>query len=251
MNGLDVFSSSWFLASAAVLLATFIRGVTGFGQNLVLAPVLLFLIAPKAVVATNLILAIASGIMLVRHALRHFEAKTMLPQVLGALAGIPLGTGIIKTIDASMLKVLIGMLTLLFAIPIALGLTVTFKRERLAAGLSGLIAGVLMTSTSLGGPPVILFMLSQRWSKDAVYCVGTLFGSCLGAVSLGALAVSGLVEVETVVGALSLLPILIAGVSLGRWAFSRLNLRLFRLFGIAVVIASGVAGVLSGLGLWS
>lgn len=250
MNSLELFSLPWFLALAAVMFACFLRGVTGFGQNLVLAPILVLLIEPRAVVVTNLILAITSSLLLLPYVKRHFKPGKVLPLAAGALAGIPLGTLCIKVIDASALKVLIGGLTVAFAIPIALGTTLTFRRQRLASIIAGLVSGAVNASTSLGGPPLVLFMYSQKWAKELSYASLAIALLGISGLSLVALALSGLVDSGTTLGALSLLPALAIGLFIGTRVFSRMNVRAFRLLGIGVVIVSGIVGVLSGMGIW-
>ncbi|MEE8420313.1 MAG: hypothetical protein V3R92_02500, partial [Dehalococcoidales bacterium] len=71
----------------------------------------------------------------------------------------------------------------------------------------------------------------------------------LGSFSLGALALSGNVHIETLITAASLAPALLAGTSLGVFVFQRVNARFFRTLSIAVVICAGLLGVISGLGL--
>jgi len=249
MNGLDIFGLSWTLASIAVFFACFIRGITGFGQSLLLAPILLLIINPKSVVMTNMILGTLGSLVLLPYVFKNLNMGKLLPLVIGSLVGIPIGVSIIKVIDQAALKVLIGTLTVGFAIPIALGLGVTFKKEKMAAGICGLLSGTIGTSTSLGGPPVVLFMHSQNWSKVLSYSTITTAFILNGLLSLSAFFFSGLLTGEIAIGAASLVPALVAGLWTGRLVFPRVNIRLFRLFSIAIIIVSGVLGVLSGLGI--
>ena len=234
-----------------VFFAAFVRGVTGFGFALISAPTLLLIWSPKSVVAINLLLGIPSSALLLGYAFREVDLRKIFPLAAGSLLGIPLGVYIIEAIAPSALKVLIGGLTVLFAIPLLLGLGVAFRRERLASGVSGFLSGILSSSTSLGGPPVVLFMHNQNWRKEVVYSGLAVYFLFVCLCSIGALAISGLIDVEVVVGAASLLPALLVGLGLGLAVFSKINAELFRRLSIAIVIAAGVLGVLSGLGVVS
>jgi uncharacterized membrane protein YfcA len=248
---LDLFSLSWVVALFVVFFAAFVRGVSGFGFALVSAPALLLIWSPKSVVAINLLLGIPSSLFQLGYAFRGIDLRKILPLATGSLLGIPLGIYIIKEIAPSALKVLIGGLTLFFAIPLILGLGAAFRREWLASGIFGFLSGILSSSTSLGGPPVVLFVHNQKWRKEVIYSGLAVYFLFVCVCSIGAFLISGLIDMEAVVGAASLLPALLVGLGLGMVVFSRVNAELFRRFSIAVVIAAGVLGVLSGSGVIS
>ena len=234
-----------------VFFAAFVRGVAGFGFALITAPTLLLILSPKSVVAINLLLGIPSSALLLSYAFRQVDLRKILPLAAGSLLGIPLGVYIIKVIAPSALKVLIGGLTVFFAIPLILGFGAVFRREKLVSGVSGFLSGILSSSTSLGGPPVVLFMHNQNWRKEVIYSSLAAYFFFVCCCAIGALLVSGLIDGKVVVSAVSLVPALFVGLGLGLVAFSRINAGLFRRLSIAIVVAAGVLGVLSGLGVVS
>jgi len=249
MYSLDVFSGYWVLASCAVLFAAFVRGVAGFGFALVLAPILLLILSPKSVVVVNLLLALVSNILVLRYGFRNVYLRKISPMAVSSLLGIPLGIWIITVITPSALRVLIGGVTVFFAIPLALGFTKAFTRERLACSISGFLSGILSTSTSLGGPPVVLFMHNQNWSKEAIHSSLAAYFAFACFCSLIALAVSGFIDAQIIMCAASLVPALLVGIGLGMVTFTRINPRFFRGFSLAVIICAGILGILSGLGI--
>ncbi|MFC1941924.1 TSUP family transporter [Chloroflexota bacterium] len=161
METLDIFSLPWILVFCAVIFAAYVRGVVGFGFALVLAPIMLLILNPKSVVVVNLLLGLISSIMVLRYGFRNIYLKGIAPMAVSSLLGVPLGLWIITIIAPSTLKMLIGGATIIFAIPLAVGFTRTFLNERLACSISGFLSGILATSTSLGGPPVVLLMHNQ------------------------------------------------------------------------------------------
>jgi len=196
MQSLDIFSLSWALAFFVVLFAAFIRGVAGFGFALVLAPVLLLIIGPKSAVVVILLLGLITHILALRYDFRNIYLKGIIPMSVGSLLGIPLGIWIITVISPPVLKILIGCVTVCFAIPLALGFTNDFKRERLACGLSGFVSGTLCTSTSLGGPPVVLLMHNQNWRKEVIHSSLSAYFLFVNSCSLVALSISGLINTQ-------------------------------------------------------
>jgi uncharacterized membrane protein YfcA len=53
MQGLDIFSTSWFVAIGGLLLAALIRGTTGFGFSLVFTPFMILIMEPKALPSSD------------------------------------------------------------------------------------------------------------------------------------------------------------------------------------------------------
>lgn len=251
MSNLDIFSISWVLALCAVFFAAFIRGIAGFGFALILAPILLLILNPTSVVVANLLLGLLSNILVLCYSFKQVNLKKILPMVIGSLFGIPLGTWIILLIAPSTLKILIGGVTVSFAVLITLGFTKAFTHEKLACIIAGFLSGILTSSTSLGGPPIVLLMHNQKWQRDIIHASLAAYFLFACSWSIVALSVSGLVDLQIIVGTLSLAPALLAGVGLGMIVFRRTNNRYFRRISLAIVICSGILSVLSGLGTFS
>jgi len=251
MQSLEIFSTPWILASCAVLFAAFVRGLSGFGFALILAPLLLLLLNPVAVVVTNLFLGFFSHIGIVLWSLKRIELKRIYPMLASSLLGIPLGVCIINVAAPSLLKIVIGAVIIAFAIPMATGFRRTINNERLGSGIAGFLSGILASSTSLGGPPIVLFMHNQGWSKQAIHPSLAAYFMLLTTFALIALYVSNQVHVETIATAASLLPAMLIGVIVGVRTFDRTDSRLFQRLSIAIVIGAGILGILSGTGILS
>jgi uncharacterized membrane protein YfcA len=250
MPGLVVFSVPWVQAFGAVLLASFIRGVSGFGLALVLAPILLLILNSKSMVVINLLLGVVSNILVLSYSYRNVHLKGIVPMALSSLLGIPLGLWIIKVIEPSTLKIFVGSITIFFAIPLALGFTRVFAKEALASSITGFVSGFLGTSTSVGGPPVVLFMHNQNWRKEIIHSSLAAYFLFNSSSSLIALSASGFMNTQIMIFTVSLVPALLVGIVVGMAAFRRINPRLFRGFSLAVIIGMGILGVLSGSGLF-
>jgi hypothetical protein len=250
MHSLEIFSNIWVLALCTVLFAAFIRGLAGFGFALILAPILLLILSPVAVVVINLLLSMLSNILVLIRSFARIDIKRVLPMALSSLLGIPVGVWIISVIAPSVLRVLIGVVIICFAVLLAFGFRKAFAGERLSSGVAGFFSGILSTSTSLGGPPVVLFMHSQEWPKEIIHPSLAGYFMLLGICSLGALSFAGHVNVETIITAASLAPALLTGTGLGIIVFNRVNARFFRGLSLAIVICAGLLGVVSGVGFF-
>jgi uncharacterized membrane protein YfcA len=250
MQGLDIFSLAWILSFVAVLLAAFVRGVSGFGFALILAPILLLILNSKSVVIINLFLGFLANIVVFFYCVRKISLRKITPMMIACLIGVPLGAYIIYIIDAAMLKIIVGGVILVFAIPMAFGFNLTLKNETAASGAAGFLSGVLITATSLGGPPVVLYMHNQRWEKEDIYNNQAGYFLFANVCAFIALSLSGFMDAQIAIFSVSLMPALLIGTVLGIVAFRRINQRFFRYLSLAIVIGTGILGIISGLGLF-
>ncbi|MFH1651203.1 MAG: sulfite exporter TauE/SafE family protein [Chloroflexota bacterium] len=251
MQNLEIFSAPWFLICGVVLVASFIRGISGFGFALITAPILLLLMSPKEMVATNLLLGFIGQIWIVYRTYRYVDWRRILPMMLASLLGIPLGTFIINTVPQDTLKIAISIVIFAFAVPLALGYRRSFGRERVSAGIAGFLSGVLITSTSLGGPPIVLFLHNQDWPKEKIYPSLAAQFMAIATTSLVVFAFAGNITPPLLLNAVSLAPVMFIGINAGMILFRRVNPRFFRLFSMFVVIGAAIMGILSGFGVLS
>ena len=249
MYSLEIFSTPWIFAFCAVLFAAFVRGLAGFGFALILAPLLFLILDPIAVVIINLFLGLLSHIVVVLWSLREVNLRRISPMIASSLLGIPLGAWIISVIAPHIMKIVIGAVIICFAMPISIGFGRSFTSGKLTSSLAGFLSGVLASSTSLGGPPVVLFMHSQNWTKREIIASLAAYFMFLNSFSLLALSISGQMHVEILAAAVSLVPAMLIGVRLGMLVFHRTDSRLFRFLSMFIVICAGILGVVSGLGI--
>jgi hypothetical protein len=249
MQGFDIFSASWIVAIGALLYAAFIRGTTGFGFALVFTPFMILIMEPKAVVPLNLLLASLSNIMVLASCFRAVNIRRLLPMIACSLLGVPIGVFIIAMISPTLLKIVIGGTTVFFAILLVFKLTPRFANEGWASSIAGLMSGILNASTSLAGPPVVLFMHTQSWQKEEIHPSLSAFFLINTGASLIGLSISGMVTPAILLTAASLAPGLVIGVFLGMLAFKHVNEWYFRILSVVVVVCTGILAVLSGLGM--
>jgi uncharacterized protein len=153
---------------------------------------------------------------------RHI--KLLLP---GALIGVVIGTLFIRNAPTQALRVLIGVITLLFTI------YKLFEGRLKQAGryrsrdwhglLGGTVAGFSSSVAHTGGPPVSIYMLLQDMSPRVFVATTALFFALLNWMKVPFYAYSGLFDFSQLISILWLLPLLPLGVLAGRWLAVRIN----------------------------
>lgn len=220
-----------------------IQGSIGFGLNLIVVPVVAIL-QPAAIPSALIIMAIpmtAGSAALERE---HIHRSGVLWTTLGRLPGVVLGAWVVRALSAETLGIVVGGFVVLAAGMSALSPPIRIGRGSCA--VTGFIAGVMGTASSIGGPPMALLYQGQpgpvlRSTLGATFLIGT-------ALSLLALVVAGQVAGWHWLLGIALTP----GVALGLFAGRRLHGWLERgwlrpcVLGFAVL--AGAAVLLRGLG---
>ena len=175
-------------AAFIILLAAFVRAVSGFGYALVATPLLMLVMEAKSVVVMIVIMGIITCVMVLFPLWRHIDLRRVVFMCLGSIFGIPLGAYLLSSLDPSIIKLAVAVMVIPFSILLLLGHSHHFQRDTLGCIVAGFISGILGASTSLGGPPVVLFLLNQGLVTQRF--VGTLAAYFLftGIVASGAIA---------------------------------------------------------------
>ncbi len=214
-----------FLAAAlaAVLLAGAVRGFTGFGSAIVMAPILGPLFGPATAVPTILSLDFLLNLRLVPQALPQARWGLVARMTVGSAALLPLGAWLIVHLPKQPLVIAIGVMVILAALVIWSGWQ---YRGPVNAGTDifvGGVAGFLGGSTSIGGPPVVLYLLARpatsvQYRADLIGFLGTTT-----IVALLTFALYGTLTVQVLVLVVAGLPVYLVGSELGRVAFWRVQ----------------------------
>lgn len=230
-----------------VMIAGFVQGLSGFGSALVMVPLMIHLLPPRVVVPTALVFGtILNGYLMVKER-EHLEMKRIWPLLIAGIAGLPAGALLLIFVDASYLKVLIGLVIILTGILILLGISMKVKREKPAMIPVGLLSGILNGSISISGPPVILFFSNQRMKKGNFRGNIVSYFLILNIFTIPVFAVTGLFTYGVLIYSIILLAPLILGLLIGIKAARRIGEGGFRKLVLILVTITGLSSLVSGL----
>lgn len=234
-----------WLAVAAVFAAGVMRGFSGFGTGLVLAPVLSMLFVPAQAVAVVTCLTLLSGLQVLPGAAREADWRLVAALSAGALLAIPLGAWVLVSLPPEVMRRGIAAVVLVFALILATGWRWQGRRTPGGAAVAGALSGALNGATGAGGPPVLLYMLSGQ--EGAAYHRANIicFYSFLHTVTLLTLAAGGAVTGSVLARAAVSAPLLFAGVWLGARLFRGSSEAAYRRFALVVLIVIALVGLLS------
>lgn len=209
-------------------LAGLMRGVTGFGGAMVLAAPLAVLVGPtQAVLIAVLLEAFAAGQM-VPDAWRTGTIDPLVPIWLAACLTVPIGSYLRITVDPELMRRGITVVVVLFGLVMLKGFRYHGPPRLHTSLVVGTASGVLAGATSLGGPPVILYLLSGPQPIAVTRANLTLTIMAVSIATVLALWVGGAMEPSGLGFALLLSPLFFLGVWTGGRVFRYLDERRFR-----------------------
>jgi uncharacterized membrane protein YfcA len=245
-------------AGAAVMTGAALQSAIGFGFALVSAPLLFAATSPPEAVGLLIVLALEVSLLTLLAERRRPQPAwaDAVPVVAFSLPGALAGVAVLRALDELALQLLVtaGVLTALVVnlraahrAPPPPG--AAHEPPRWARPATGLVSGALNTSTSTGGPPLVLLLMSRGLRPAVVR--DTLTASFIGfaPVSAVALLVTSTGEAVPEPAALAaLVPLTAFGQLAGRPLFARLAAgRSYERVLTGVLLATVAAGMLGVL----
>jgi uncharacterized membrane protein YfcA len=243
------------LAALATLVGSILQSATGFGVALVVGPAVFGFFEPTAALTTLLILSSVLNLLVLGSERRTLEVRgdRLVPLLSWALPGLAAGALILAAVSKPALQVAVGV-----AVIVAVAVQARARALRphgqtpseplWATPAAGLTTGVLATTTGTSGPPLVLWFehlgfrpAEMRDTLAAAFQVLNLLAAAALLLFGDGLASPGTAELITLVA------LAVVGQLIGRRLFEGMPPERFRLAGLILVAAAGVASVVAGL----
>ncbi len=221
-------------------MAGIVRGITGFGGAMVAAPPLALLLGPHVAVPIVLVLeSVVAAPMLVKTR-REVERGVIGPILIAACITVPLGAFLLIVAEPELIRRAIAVAVIVFAMLLLRGWRSSYQPRTAMSLAVGAISGLMTGATSIGGPPVILYLLSGPHSAETTRANLTLFIAVTSLFGLAMLAFYGLADAAVAWTSLWLAPTYYLGLLLGQRLFLRFSDARFRQFTLLLLIAVAI-----------
>lgn len=227
------------LTSLGLLMASLIKGITGFGFSLIALPILLYSYPIKTVIPVLTIGNLLSSalIILQKRGFKSIRNLKVRLSIWGAV-GTVLGTLILKQISGNTLTLVIAGLFFGLSILYLTGIQIPVRRVQRASIKTGFISGLLAGSISLSGPPLTLFLNAIKVNKAEFRYLFAWFSVVTGFIALIAFALAGIITPDVFSISALVFPILLLGSWFGKRIAFKLSSRTFYWLTIAICILS-------------
>ncbi|WP_029902764.1 sulfite exporter TauE/SafE family protein [Prevotella sp. 10(H)] len=244
--------SAIFIISLIIIIAfsaTLFRSTFGFGEALIAVPLLsLFLPIGMAVsLAVMMSILVALVVVIHDHSKIHFHSAKWL--ILYAFLGIPVGLFILSYGNEAIVKIILGLIIILYAIYSLVGKN-TIKLEKdskIWLFVCGFLSGVLGGAYGANGPPLVVYGNLRQW--DAQHFRATLQAYFLpaGLFSMIGYVSEGLINAQILLYFLYSIPVIIFAVFIGRYLNKKIKGNAFYKYVYCGLILIGVVMILNSL----
>src|SRR5947209_925476 len=146
-----------FPVLAVVFLATLVRSAFGFGEALIAVPLLALLMpVEEAVPLATLVSITVAGIVVVQD-WRKIHVRSAGWLVVSTLFGIPLGLWLLTAVPEAVVKAILGMIIIGFALYCLFSRDPWELKDDRLAWLFGFAAGILGGAYAINGPPLVVY----------------------------------------------------------------------------------------------
>ncbi|MDP6430239.1 MAG: sulfite exporter TauE/SafE family protein [Rhodospirillales bacterium] len=149
------------LAIVIAIAGGFVRGYTGFGSGMIMAPLLAILWGPVEAVATTVGLGLLATVQLAAPSVPLTNWREVGPMMAATFPFILVGTALLVSLDPEIVKKIIAVLVLTIALITLRGWTYRGPRGVLPSMISGAISGIINGIAAVGGPVVVLYLMAM------------------------------------------------------------------------------------------
>lgn len=240
-------SETLLIAMVIALMGGVVSGLAGFGFGLVTVPLLLMLYPPATVTTVGSSLVLASGWIVLLSTWRTVQVRTLGALVPGATIGVFMGTVLLRALEPALIKLIAGVVVILFAVSVLRGWRIDAVHHPLAAPLAGLASGTLSTSTGMSGPPVVLLFTTRQYDMQQFRGSITAYFYYVNFIGISVLILRGIVGWEQLEIAFRLLPAAIIGGFIGRRVLRYVSQSQFRRITLVMLLLTGTTGIVTAL----
>ena len=224
------------LAICLIFIAAFIRGYTGFGFAAIAISGLSLIWPIQINVPVILTLDLISSIGLISGAWRHAHKPLLKHLSLGALIGIPIGLMILIKVPDPILKFALSLTIIIMIVGLIYSSNISLPFSKgLTTGV-GVLSGGFSAAASIGGLPVVCFLLMTGISASVQRATLVIFLTASDVFSVGLMAFNDILTTALISPILWLLAPSLIGVQVGQWFFTRKPPQSFRPIALPILI---------------
>lgn len=194
------------LAVAVAAAAGVIRGITGFGGAMVMTPPLALIFGPKLAVPVVLLLETFAATPMLREAVATARWRMITPMFVAACLTVPLGGYLLVSADPDVLRRAIAVIVIVFSLLLLNGVRYSGPQHLSTSIALGGVSGTMLGATSIGAPPVILYLLSGPDAVRVTRANLTLYVVVTSGADLAMLWSRGLLDGASLLSGLALAP---------------------------------------------
>lgn len=223
------------------------HGFAGFGSGMLMAPLLTLIFPPDVAVPVLIVVSFVGSLRLLHLARGDVNRRRVANLALPALLSLPIGLIALDHVSPAILRQAVASIVLVLVVVLAAGFSVRGARRPGVLAGAGFVSGFLTGIGGVGGPPVVLTLLSvddpaphTRANLIAYFTVTELVAIVM------MLFMGALTEHVLVLCALTA-PAFVIAMHVGSHFFVRSKARAYRSVALSFLAVVAIASLLLGL----
>ena len=241
---MDILTQELLIALGVAAAAGLMRGFAGVGSGMLMAPVFAILFGPVQTVAIIILMEVVVTAQLLPGVRREINWKLVAPMGIAAAILMPAGSWLLVSLDPELLVRGIAIVVIVSSLVLMVGWRYEGEKKLWASVGVGAVSGVLIASTSLGNPPVMVYLLSGRDPAATNRANFTGYFAVTLVVLIAMMALAGLIDRNALVTAAMLLPVFMLGAWVGSRLFRKSSEALYRRVALGLLFCVGLYGLL-------
>ncbi|HOC67873.1 MAG TPA: sulfite exporter TauE/SafE family protein [Candidatus Hydrogenedentes bacterium] len=239
--------SFFLIGSLSAFVAGAAQSSIGFGFSMIMAPCLMFVLEPVAVVPTILLVDVVNCILVTLRYRRHVHIRMVIPLTVGGILGVAAGIQVLTRVDPDTMRLLVGLLVLLFTVVLWSGWRRPVKETLWVTLPVGLASGFAGGTTSMSGPPVVLFMANQGHDQHLFRANLIAYFALIEIYAIANFGWAGALSRDIVSHSAVLIPSMLLGTGVGFLFGPRIPDKIFRSLIFAALLIIGTVLVVNSL----
>ncbi|MEM7226432.1 MAG: sulfite exporter TauE/SafE family protein [Pseudomonadota bacterium] len=237
-------SPELLLAFAIAAGAGLMRGFAGVGSGMLMAPFFVHIFGPVQTVGIIILIEIIATAQLLPSVHKKIQWRTIGLMGLAAAAAMPFGSWLLVSLETASLQFGVALLVTLSALALMTGWRYQGRKPPLVSAAVGAVSGLLMALTSLGNPPVMMYLLSSRDSAATNRANFTGYFAITLATLILLMIAKGLITWQVAGQAGMLLPVFLLTTWIGSRLFRQSSERLYRQVALGILLLAGLYGMI-------
>lgn len=233
------------LIGVIILFASAIKITFGVGFALIGTPLLLLVMEPDKVVGFIAPLILLQDMIILSQTWRHVPWRHAALLAVSASVVAPFAAMLLTILDQQALQITISSIIIVVGIALLAGLRLTIRREPVAMVAGGAVSGLVFPLSGISGPPVALLLVNQQWPVQTMRAVLAAYLVVLEVVTITVFAFNDVVNAESLLLSLFMLPMLGLSIVLAASALRRLQPEHYRKAVTVIVICASLLGMVN------
>jgi hypothetical protein len=237
-----------FLGALIAFVAAVTQAITGFAFALVFAPLFALAWEPKPAVAVTVVLSVVVNVLVLLQVRGHVTYGRLPGLYGGYLLGVGPGILFLEVVSGEALQVTLGVVVLAATMILYFRPTIDVGHDSLAGRIAaGAASGASASATSIGGPPVVLYLLGREPDMNRFRATLQAYFLPISIVTLALFVIVGRIDRDVVVAGAVSAPLVLVGVGVGAWLRGHIEAELFRRLVVGLLVLMSILVIIFAL----